>query len=271
MPEPKAPTPPAPATDPTPPAPETVTLTKEEWTATTKRLDAFEQRFADLDSRPAAAQPPTPSAPTPSIDEQIAPINERIHTLTTKIDEAIAAGQPISDLQRQRDELLERKITMRADAKLAQFSGQGFGALSDISSTIMRDKMPHLKHRPIRESYEAKIASLPAAARANPATLKAVYDLAVGENLSIVLESEQTEAQRRAAEPPGVPPPPARTPTSPSGPGSPGDFASVFGEDALRALRTAGRTPEDFVKHLGYKSLDEYVQLKQSQEQEGVH
>ena len=228
-----------------------VQISKEQWGGINARLDTFE-KMGYGSQQPAAA----PSAPTgPSFNDRVREIDAGIDALSSKIDEAVSNGKPVSALLNERDKLTSSRLRMQIKHEdIDPAMAQGIETIDQLSDTVTRGQMPHLSI--VQADYNAALNSLTPETRMNPKMRKAAYDIAVGQNVDKIMAAEQERILREAAEPPPDPGSSSRasgaeTDTIPKP-------EEVLSRDTLKALKLKGQTAETYYKSMGYEGWDDF-------------
>ncbi len=235
------------------------TVPKADFDALKNRLDAFEKGFQVGGQR--AQQPAQPAQPSgPTLDDQLKEINGEVAKLNDQIDEAVKDGKPISALMSKRDELVQRgtRITIKAQ-DIDPFMNIGITALDQLSDRVTRGDMPHLDL--VKDDFDEAIAQLDPQYRMNPQFRTMAYNVAVGKNVTKIMEAEKEKILREAAQPNND------EPTAGSrAEGSQGDQTpkpeDVLSADALNSIASVGKTPDTYYQGMGYKGWEDYYEKR---------
>ncbi len=230
-----------------------VQIPAEEWGNIKGRLDTFEKMGFNVQP-PQAATPPAPSGP--SFDDQIKTLDSGIEAFDVQIDAAVKEGNPMSALLRERDKLTQQRIRLQIKHEdIDPAFSQGIDTINQLSETVTKAQMPHLDL--VKQDYEAALNSMPADQRMNPKIRQAAYNIAVGQNVTKIIDAENEKKLRKQADPD----PPAPGSSSRSS-GNDQDTVpkpeDVLSRDTMRALNLKGQTADDYYKTLGYKDFGEY-------------
>jgi len=249
----------------------TITVPKEQWEQmqqtiqnVTAKLDVFDKMGPNF-GQPAA--PTVPAAPSgPSVDEQVADLDTQIDTLEDEMEAAYKDDKPTKEIRKKINNLIEKKASLRNDARFNQFAQQGLGMISQLTDSITSGKMPMLSKVPeVKREYDRIISNMAVEQRANPASLKAAYDLACGTNIDKIREVEREEWQRDLTEGkievqlPGMSAP-GKITTLHNPPPPKVNIGEKFGKDAEDALVAVGnRNPDRIAQAFGFKDAEDYA------------
>lgn len=188
--------------------------------------------------------PPTAS---PAIDE----------VSDDELDRAITTGEGAAKTLR-RLVAAERERIRREDVD--PLRNYGVGMFSNLTMRQIKGEMPHYER--FKKDIDAQLAAMPPETRANPEAVKYIYNSVVGENMGVLIQDEVEKQLRQKAD---------TTATTDAASGGrsrvnpkkdePLNAEEVFGREAMQSLRAVNRDPEQFVKSLGYESMDEYLKL----------
>jgi len=199
---------------------------------------------------PAAPMPPAED-PGKKTQEEIAKIETELDSMDEAIDKAVFDGKGVGALMR------------RNSIEFNAFRDQGVYTLDKISEQVTSSQMPYLSVPEVKKAYDQSMAGVAAAQRMNPEVRIAMYNLAVGQNISKINEIEIQAALRKPAEdePPASPgdvtPQSGRTRTSKGGEVPAID--EVLGRSDLDAIRAAGyRSPDEYYRKLGYEGWEDH-------------
>ena len=233
--------------------PEMVQIEKADWDKLNNRLDAF-----DLKSQQQFQPAPVAQPAGPTVDETLAAIDAEIKALDASFNLAVKDGEPISDLLHKRD-ALTRKYT-RTEIKLRDIDpamGEGVDVISQLSSEMARSKMPH--YALVKDAMEQQLSGLPANQRMSPQIQKAAYEMAVGQNLEVIMDSEREKLLREdALKLEQTTQTGQNSRTGASGDGTIPKPKDVLGADAINALRSKNKTVDQHYQGLGYKDWPDY-------------
>lgn len=237
-----------------------VLIKQEDWEGVGKRLDFLE--------RPVVEAPAAPVAPAgPSVDEQVVGMDKELGSLGKQIDEAIKEEKPISELLAKRDAVAAKRNEVVTDAKVGTVMNQGLETLQHLTTEVTASKMPHLGI--VRTEYDTILANMPQEHKASLKAQMAAYDLAVGRNMDKILASEKEKFQREDLT--NTQDVTEHTGRDTGGGDETPSFEEYIGSEGMLALKAASRTPEEYVKRLGHKNPEAFVEaaIKQEQEMEG--
>ncbi len=230
-----------------------IQVPSDEWAAVKAKVDTFEKMGFNVQP-PQPVAPPAPSGP--SFDEQIRTLDSGIAALNTKVDEAVTESKPVSILLDERDKLTQQRTRLQIKHEdIDPAFSQGIDTINQLSETVTKGQMPYLDL--VKQDYESALNSMPVDQRMNPKIRKAAYDIAVGQNVTKIMEAETEKKLRKQSEP--VQPPPGSNSRS-----SGGDQDTVpkpedvLSRDTIKALRSKGQSADDYYKTLGYKNWDDY-------------
>jgi hypothetical protein len=231
------------------PDPNMVQIPKAEFDALKTRLDVFERSF--VNNRPVAPTPPVQQGPT--VAQQIGELEKQIAAFDAQIDDAVAKGQPVSRLIKERS-ALERKIT-RLQIKSEDIDpamNVGIGVIDQLSDEITRGKMPHLSL--VKDDYDRALQAIPPEQRMNPQMRQAAYNIAVGQNIDKITAAEREKILRENANPPNNAPPNSngRNNANAATPGIPHP-EDVLSKEALAAIKFKGMTVDQYYQKMGHK------------------
>lgn len=243
--------------------PETVTIPKEEWETvkeSLKKLDKFDQRLDGMVTPAPVAVAPIPSGPT--VIEQVTEIDEQLSGLDTQLAEAVTSsdGNKVVEISRKRDELNEKRTTIRITAEqIDPIRQHGYAAMGNLSDQVLSGQMPHLALPAVKATYDQTISGLTPDQRANPQVLVKAYEMATGLHVQEIVTSEIEKAQRKANDVPV------------NIPGAAGDGRTqnidsntipppkdVLPPESLALLKRSKKTVDGFYQAMGYKSWDDY-------------
>lgn len=256
-----------PAEEAPPAEPQYVTV--EQFEAVSKTLDTVNESLKAMTANQQAYRPPEAPA-APAVDphqeqkDRILKIDKQLADLTKQAEEAAYAGKGLGEVMAQqnrlnaeRSEIQGQIIAGRSDPRL----DAGFQTLDALSTEITSGKMAHLKIPEVKARYDYYIAQMPAEQRMNPEAKMGVYNLAVGENLTIIQESQKQEWLREAD----------NTPTQEGGSGDgrtqegkEGGIPApdtILSREAMRSIRTSRHhNPDQYYQSLGYKGWEDYYE-----------
>ena len=251
----------APPTDPQTLGQETVTVPKEEFEGMKKRLDVFDQYIATQQAQPPPQPPPVQQGPT--VAEQVTKIDEELADIDKEIDKAIGESKPVSSLMRRRDELNEKRTTLRITAEhIDPMRNAGFTTIDQLSGEVLKGQMPYLTLASVKNDYDDAINKLPPEQRMNPQMRRKVYELSVGMHMEEILEAKKEEILREATPSAQVP---GDTTGREQGGGSAGEIPKpedVLSAEAMTALRTVGKTPDQYFQGMGYGGWSDYYEKR---------
>ena len=213
---------------------------------------AFEKVLEKAGQQQPVRQETRPD-PEPTTDE-----------IDRQIDEAIAAGQPIGPLQRQRDGIIQQITERRLVRPLRE---QGGAPISELATRTLMDKPYYQKLKP-------KIDGL--LARANgpitPQVAEWAYNQVRGENFEELASIERENALRKAQEPaqPQIPTSAGRN--QPDEDDENADMATVFGKGTDATFRRKQgesrikRTQDDEARMMGFTDWKDMLKNKRELE-----
>lgn len=270
---------------------------------TTLPLDLPEQPVAGTAPQPeptsaAPAQenaPATPAAPAPAVvdeealaarmAERIAPhfarpvadMAEAVRTITAprpaapelprdvtddEIDEAVNRGERPSRVIRQAIVAQTARIRAELQGEVRQLREQGLATLAELSAESVKT-WEH--YDVLKPEIDKHLAALPAEMRAQPQTVKNIYDLVRGKNgakleaLAVEKALRQNRAQPQLA--PGQ--------TQRPGPSvSPADWRESFSPEEIAAIEMRPGGIDQTARSLGFRTTEAY--LKHRREAGGV-
>jgi hypothetical protein len=244
---------------PTEPTPQQMTVTIEELTdlkAKAAKLDVFEKLGPNLGAHQVPQAPAAPAGPT--LSDQVKDIDTQVSALDAKIDEAVLEQKPVSKLMRQRDELNAKRIRLQIQHEdINPRLSAGMQTLNDLTSEIVKGQMPYIDI--VRDDYEANLNSIPVDSRASLQARQMAYQMAIGKNMSKVLEAEKEKILREAA-------PTQTTPATTTGRGKDSkgnqipEPKELLGEGAIMALKEKGQSVDDYYKNMGYDSYADWYE-----------
>ena len=212
--------------------------------------------------QPQPIAPPTPVGPT--IEDQISKIDEQLVKLDTAMDDAITKGEPVSNIQRRREELIQTKTDIKYDTKIQEIQTMGTFAISQLTDKVVAKDMPMLKYPEVKAAYEEALASMSPAQKMNPEVCMTAYNYARGTNQDIIFDKMFEEHIRKAAEEDAA----TQVPTDKSGrniatdddPNRIPEPSEYLSADNLKAIEVAGKTVDSYYKSLGqgYEGWDDF-------------
>lgn len=249
-------------TPPDPPADGSVIqVPADEWIALKTKIDIFEKGFTH--------QPqPAPAAPTgPTFDEQISQIDKGIEAFDSQIDEAVANGKPVSALLRERDKLIQNRTRLHIKHEdIDPAFATGIDTINQLSDTVTRTQMPYLDL--VKQDYDTALNSMPADQRMNPKIRQAAYNIAVGQNITKIMEAEHEKKLRESQEP-DPPEPGSSSRASNADPDTVPKPEEVLSRDTMKALRMKGQTVDEYYKSVGYKDWADFWEKRGKEYFEG--
>lgn len=244
-----------------PQAPEMVSIPKEELADIQEKLKKLDV-FDSMGFMQPGTQPVAPAAPPgPTMAEQVADIDKEITDIDTEIDSRITDGKGISDLSRKRDGLSSKRIEIRITADhIDPIRQAGFATIDQLSAEVTKGQMPHLNLPTVKASFDQAMGALTPEQKMNPAVRVNAYKLAVGMHFDEIM-GVQKEVWLRETASSGTQEPSSTTGRTAGG-GGEGDKIpkpeEVLDKGNLDALRTAGKSVDDFYKGMGYTGWDNY-------------
>lgn len=234
---------------------ETVTIPKEEYETTIKRLDALDLRLTPQAVAPVAPQP----APGPTLDEQVTKFDEQILALGTEIDTAISEQKPVAALMAKRDALNAEKTTLQIRTQhIEPAFAQGVQTIGQLTDEVTKSQMPHLAIPEVKVEYDRFLDTLPPEQTMNPQMRIYAYNLAVGSQHTVILE-QQKEVWLREATPPG-----GQTPGDTTGRSQSQTThkipkpEEILSQGNLNALAASGRTVDQHYQSLNYAGWEDF-------------
>jgi len=239
------------------PASDVMEIKKADWEGLTSRLDAFE-KGNNFNNQ----QQPAPVVPAgPTLAEQVTVIDKDIAVLNTKIDEAVVSGKAVSQLMTERDTLTSKRLRLQIKAEdIDPAMSAGVDTINQISDQITRGNMKH--YDIVKNDVEASLASLPPNQRMNPKMRQAAYNIAVGQNIDKIMEAQKEEMLRSVTEL-AAGNPPAGGGSRNNGGVDNGDTPKpedVLSPNAIAAIASVGKTPDQYYKGLGHDGWAGYYQ-----------
>ena len=198
---------------------------------------------------------PMPAAPTgPSIADQTATIDEQLVKLDTHMDNAIAEGKPVSDIQRKRESLIQTKMDLKYNTKIEELQSFGVFAIDQLTDKVVAKDMPMLQYPEVKAAYEKAIGTMSPDQRMNPEVRMTAYSYACGSNMDLIFDKKFEEKIRQDEEVK------VQEPTGKSGrdvsekddPNRIPDPGEILSADNLQAIQTAGKTVDSYYKSMGY-------------------
>lgn len=242
-----------------------VQISSDEWAGIKAKIDTFEKMGFNVQPQQPTPAPAAPSGP--SFDDKIREIDKGIDALDSQIDSAVSDGKPVSKLLRERDTLLSKRTRMEIKHHdIDPAFASGVEVIDQLSDTVTRAQMPHLDL--VRNDYDAALHSLPADQRMNPKMRQAAYNIAVGQNVTKIIEAEKEKNLRASEEPPN-PEPGANSRASGNENDTIPNPEAVLSKDTMRALRTAGKTVDQHYQALGYKGWTDFYEKRGKEYFEG--
>lgn len=237
----------------TPPDGNFVQISSDEWAGVKARLDTFEKMGFNVQP----PQAPVPSAPTgPSFDDQIRTLDSGIDAFDVQIDAAVKEGNPMSALLRERDKLTQQRTRLQIKHEdIDPAFSQGIDTINQLSETVTKAQMPHLDL--VKQDYESALNSMPADQRMNPKIRQAAYNIAVGQNVTKIIDAEN-EKKLREKDDADPPPPGSSSRSSGNDQDTVPKPEDILSRDTMKALNLKGQTADDYYKTLGYKNWDDY-------------
>jgi len=230
-----------------------VQIKKEDWDKLNTRLDTFEKNAMNFNQQPA--QPAVPAKPAgPTLVDQVQEIDKDIAALNTKIDEAVTGGKPVSQLMTERDTLMHKRTRLQIKYEdIDPAMNAGIQTIDQISAEITRGKMKY--YDLVKDDVEAALASLAPDQRMNPQMREAAYNIAVGKNIAKIMEAQEEEMLRSVSDAANNGTPPvggnSRANDQPGKDTIP-EPKDVLSPSALNAIKSVGKTPDEYYKSLGY-------------------
>lgn len=237
--------------------PETVTIPKTEFDAIKHRLDVFDQRITGMPQQAAAPVQQIPQGPT--VADQIKEIDTELTGIDGKIDEAIKESKPVSDLFRKRDELNEKRTTIRINAEhIDPIRNIGFATIDQLSAEVVKGQMPHLVIPEIKADFDRAMNAIPQEQRISPAMRIKAYEMAVGMNVDKIVVIQKEQWQRETTDTtqgPGKTT--GREQASQSGDvvPKPEDYLDAAN---LAAIQGVGKTVDQYYQGMGYANWADF-------------
>lgn len=175
-----------------------------------------------------------------------------------EIDSALRTGEGGSGVLRR---LLNEKASELRRTEIDPLRQSGFTAVQGIVQEQVKGFMPYYDR--FRKEIDEYIQAMPDDAKLNPKVYIMAHNAVVGMHHKELADEAVEAAIRKASEPPKADAPPSsRSGRSTGAPGTGGipDPEDVFGRDAMDALATLGRTPDQHAKSLGYKDYKDYYE-----------
>jgi len=257
-------------------------VTEEQFKAMGTQLDGMARTLENLQTaQPAYQQPAAPAAapvdPHKEAKDRIVAIDTQLQDLTKKADEAAYAGKGMGEVMSQQQRLMAERSTLVGQTLIPTSDARmdaGIQTLDALSTEITSGKMPHLTLPEVKNSYERYIGQLAPEQRMNPQAKMGAYNLAVGENLPKIEESQKQvwlrEAEETATQDAAAGSHSGRDAGSGTSGATPAPDA-VLSADALKSIKgSRHRTPENYYRSLGYEGWDDYYEKnKEYLEEEG--
>lgn len=235
-------------------SPGTVQISTEDWAKVNARLDSFDKIYQNIQPQQAPAAPAAPAGPT--LAEQLSQIDTQIESIDTQIDAAVSDGKPVSKLMRERDKLTKKQIRLEVKHEdIDPAFATGIDTINQLSDTVTRGSMPYLNI--VQKDYDGALESIPADQRMNPKMRQAAYNIAVGQNITKIMEAENEKALRAQNEP-DPPPPGSNSRSSENDQDTVPKPETVLSKDTLKALKMAGRTVDEDCQKRGYKNWEDF-------------
>lgn len=211
------------------------------------KLDTFGQ------PQPAPVAPVAPVVDTTAQD--LVDINTKITAMDEKIDKAVYDGKGLGSLLRDRDALLEKRITLNNKKEFDTFRTAGVQTLDNLSAQVVQSQMPHLQVPEIKMAYDSALAQMDPSVRMDPNIRVAAYNHAVGINVDKIVDAKVQETLRADPANPQDPSNIAgREVNNPPG-GADGipKPDTILSADNLNAIKSVGKSVDGYYKSLGYK------------------
>jgi len=243
-------------------------VTVEQFTALQNTIGGLAEGVKALNSQTAYQAQPTPAQapedPLKGVKEEISTIDNQLDKLEEKIDNAVYEGKGAGSLMSQQRKLMAQRTDLQL--KLHQPTADpridaGMQTIDTLSNEVLAAKMPYLSLEKVKERYDYYINQLPVDQRMNPATKQGCYNLAVGENYEAIEETRKQEWMRDQSD----------QQTQVGGGNGNRDMSSQsssvtppeehFSPEALQTIKNSKhRTPENYVRSLGYADWDDYIE-----------
>jgi hypothetical protein len=234
-------------------------------------LGAVGETLKTLNTQPAQPAQAAPAEdPHKTQKARVTEIDKQLEDLSKKAEDANYQGKGMGELMAQQNRLMIERSDLQGQMIAGQSDPRldaGFQTLDAISSEVVSAKMPHLALPEVKARYDHYIVQLAPEQRMNPEAKMGAYNLAVGENLPIIEEASKQAWLREADE--GDP---TKT-QDPAGGGAGRQHAegggaggaltpeTAFSPEALRSIKQSRhRTPENYVRSLGYEDWDDYAE-----------
>ena len=165
------------------------------------------------------------------------------------------------------------KAREEAAAAVTPLQNFGLSSIAALTKRALKSEIPF--YDLLANDIDKKLKELPAELQANPDAVMNVGYLVAGQNMERIIEAKVEQKLREARGNPD---------------GTPGDgtgrehgdetaakttlhkqFEEIVGADAMLALKGKGRSPEDFVRTLGYKdkegktAIEQYIEVAQAE------
>ncbi|GAF86211.1 unnamed protein product, partial [marine sediment metagenome] len=177
------------------PAPVPEFVTKEDFANLAGKIETLSLQAGNW------GQPQAPAAPTgPSVEQQITTVDEHLVKLDTQMDTAIAEGQPVSSIQRKREELIQHKMDLKYNTKIEELQSFGVFAIDQLTDKVVAKDMPMLQYPEVKDAYEKAIATMSPDQRMNPEVRMTAYSYACGANMDLIFDKKFEEKIRADAE-----------------------------------------------------------------------
>ena len=229
--------------------------TREDFAKLEGMIEGLSASFKQFGAQPA----PTPQPTGPSVSEQISKIDEQLVKLDTQMDQAIQEGQPVSAIQRKREELIQHKSDLKYNTRIEELQSFGVYAIDQLTDKVVSKDMPMLKYPEVKEAYEKAIGTMGPDQRMNPEVRMTAYNYACGANQSLIFDKMFEERMRAEQEvKTQTPSTPGREVSQADDPNRIPDPSEYLSPENLIALEAAGKTVDSYYQSQGYEGWDDF-------------